>query len=95
MLGYLCGICMCRQHMLCILCAQCTDCASFAAYRLSSLELHVWQLQYVIPHLLGFDELFQYDGGVDAGQADGLGADFAGSASAEPAPVPMPTSAPF
>lgn len=49
----------------------------------------------MIPHLLGFDELFQFDGGMDSGPADGLGANFGGAASAEAAPVAMPTSAPF
>ncbi len=52
-------------------------------------------LQYVIPYLLGFDEIFQYDGGADAGPSDGLGADWARPVSDDAAPVAMPTSAPF
>lgn len=51
--------------------------------------------EYIIPHLLGFDELFQFDGGMDSGPGDGLGADFGSAASPEAAPVAMPTSAPF
>lgn len=51
--------------------------------------------EYVIPFLLGFDEIFQYDGGADAGPSDGLGADWARPASDDAAPVAMPTSAPF
>jgi len=52
-------------------------------------------LQYVIPHLLGFDEIFQFDGGADAPQSEGLGADWARPPSDDAAPVAMPTSAPF
>ncbi len=52
-------------------------------------------LQYVIPRLLGFDEIFQFDGGADAPQSEGLGADWARPPNDDAAPVAMPTSAPF
>ena len=58
-------------------------------------QTHLLLLQYVIPYLLGFDEIFQYDGGADAGPSDGLGADWARPVSNDAAPVAMPTSAPF
>lgn len=51
--------------------------------------------EYVIPYLLGFDEIFQFDGGADAGPSDGLGADWARPALDDAAPAAMPTSAPF
>lgn len=51
-------------------------------------------MQYIIPYLLGFDEIFQFDSGADAGQPEAFGADWSRPPSAEP-PVPMPTSAPF
>ena len=60
-------------------------------------QCHVMSLllQYVIPYLLGFDEIFQFDGGADAGPSDGLGADWARPAIDDAAPAAMPTSAPF
>ena len=51
-------------------------------------------MQYIIPYLLGFDEIFQFDSGADAGQPEAFGADWSRPPSTEP-PVPMPTSAPF
>ena len=62
---------------------------------IQNITTHLLLLQYVIPFLLGFDEIFQYDGGADAGPSDGLGADWARPVSDDAAPVAMPTSAPF
>ena len=51
-------------------------------------------MQYVIPYLLGFDEIFQFDSGAEVGQPEGYGADWTQAPRNEP-PVAMPTSAPF
>ncbi|KAL3152070.1 hypothetical protein ABBQ32_001178 [Trebouxia sp. C0010 RCD-2024] len=63
------------------------------AVSLSAGEMRVIKRlsEYIIPYLLGFDELFQ-EGGNE--QPEAFGTDWSRPPSNEP-PVPMPTSAPF
>ena len=56
-------------------------------------NLHV-SVQYVIPYLLGFDEVFQYDSGADLGQPEAFRADWSQPPGSK-SPVALPTSAPF
>ena len=63
----------------------------FGLQGLLNLTHRLVSMQYIIPYLLGFDELFQEGGGE---QPEAFGTDWSRPPSNEP-PVPMPTSAPF
>ena len=67
--------------------------ATSLTFALFGRQHNIRLLQYVIPYLLGFDEIFASAGGADIPQ-EVLGAEWTRPPGIE-APAPMPTSAPF